>query len=68
MSQRIFGQSEVRRAQPLQRQLPAASALLVAVHLLWWIQSGKNMCWLTTWGTARIVFIPLREQLYQQII
>jgi len=31
MSQRVFGQSEVGREQPLQQQLSAVSALLVAV-------------------------------------
>jgi hypothetical protein len=31
----MFGQFEVRREQPLQQQLSAVSALLVAVHLLW---------------------------------
>jgi len=34
----------VRREQPLQQQqLSVMSTLLVAVHLLWWIQSSKNM-------------------------
>jgi hypothetical protein len=34
MSQRMFGQSEVEREQPLQQQLSALSSLLVAVPLL----------------------------------
>jgi lysophospholipid acyltransferase (LPLAT)-like uncharacterized protein len=67
MSQSIFGQFEVRRQQSLQQQMTAVSALLLAVHLLWWIQSGKNMCRLKTWDTA-MIFIPFREQLCQQRI
>jgi len=38
----------VRREELLQQQLSAMSALLVAVHLSWWIQSGKNMWRLKT--------------------
>jgi len=54
MSHRIFGPFEVRREQTLQKKLSAVSALLVAVPLLWWIQSGKNTWRLKMWGTARI--------------
>jgi len=57
----MFGQSEVRREQPSQQQLSAVSALLVFVHLLWWIQSGKNMWILQKWGTATIIFLFLSE-------
>ena len=44
----------------------SAVTVLIAVHLLWCIQSCKNMWRLKTWGTARI-FISLREKLCEQI-
>jgi len=42
MSHCICDQFEVGREQPLQKKPASVSALLVAVHFLWWIQSGKN--------------------------
>jgi len=67
-SHRIFGQFEVRREQPLQQQLSAVSALLVAVPPP--MVNTKRQEHVKTYnvGHRQDIFIPLREQLRQQRI